>query len=86
VPASAHSCRVMPDGRLMMMSGPFADDVGGPCPDFREFRRTPPAEQTIQPAAPTMRFTTGPIGPFTTGEIGPLTTFSNAPPATTRRR
>jgi len=83
-PASAEFCRVMPDGRLMMSSGPFADDVDGPCPYYLSSQPQP--QQAIQPAAPTMRFTTGAIGPFTTGEIGPLTTFSNAPPAVSRHR
>jgi hypothetical protein len=83
LPAVAQSCRPMPDGRLMMMSGPFADDVAGPCP---EFQGTPPPRQAIQPALPTTRFTTGTIGPFTTGDIGPRSTFSSAPTRATQHR
>jgi hypothetical protein len=101
LPASAH-CRLMPDGRLMMMPGPFADDVDRPCPQFGQFQSTPLSPQTTQPefrqfqsmpqttqpVAPTMQFTT-PMGPFTTGEIGPFTTAPIPPraaPEMTRRR
>jgi hypothetical protein len=87
LPASAH-CRLMPDGRLMMMSGPFADDVDRPCPQFGQFQSTPLSPQATQPVAPTMQFTT-PMGPFTTGQIGPFTTAPTPPraaPDMTRRR
>jgi hypothetical protein len=87
LPASAH-CRLMPDGRLMMMTGPFADNVDRPCPQFGQFQSTPLSPQTTQPVAPTMQFTT-PMGPFTTGEIGPFTTAPIPPraaPEMTRRR
>jgi hypothetical protein len=91
--ASAEAlCRtVLPDGRAIL-SRPMLEGnmlvcgfVGNPTSLLA--RRAP--------LLPSMRFTTGTIGPFTTGEIGPFTTgevgpfttFSNTPagPARTHR-
>lgn len=83
-PASAQLCRdITPDGRLSMLPGPRADGAGRPC---NTLFVAPTTQQRFRTVAPTMRFTTGEIGPFTTGEIGPFTTFSNSQPTAPRRR
>jgi hypothetical protein len=71
-------CRtVLPDGHIVL-SRPVLDGNALVC-------RTAPNAQTVMPrgsamaTAPSMRFTTGTIGPFTTGEIGPFTTGEIGP-------
>lgn len=82
-PAGAQLCRdITPDGRLSILSGPRADGADRPC---NTLMVAPTTQQRFRTVAPTMRFTTGEIGPFTTGEIGPFTTFSNSPTAPRRR-
>jgi len=81
-------CRVvLPDGRVIL-SRPVLEGNSLVCsPTFMS--------QGAAPTIPSMRFTTGTVGPFTTGavgpfttgtvgpfttgEIGPVTTFSNTP-------
>jgi hypothetical protein len=95
-PASADYCRIMPDGQLYLSTGPFAEDVSGPCPYYLDsyyypyYYYYPPADPQPQPqppqrAAPPAQFTT-PMGPFTTGQIGPMTTVPLSAPAIPRRR
>lgn len=91
---------VLPDGRVVL-ARPFLTGNGLACPSLTDIARM--TQHRPEPATlPSMRFTTGEIGPFTTGEIGPfttgeigpfttghigpLTTFSNSPPSMAAHR
>jgi hypothetical protein len=83
-------CRtVLPDGRIAL-SRPMLDGNTLVCRSG--FTVAP--RSSIVATMPSMRFTTGAIGPFTTGQIGPfttgeigtLTTFSNSAPAAAMHR
>lgn len=94
-------CRgVLPDGRVVL-ARPLFTAGGIACPSLTDIARM--TQHRPEPATlPSMRFTTGEIGPFTTGEIGPfttgeigpfttghigpLTTFSNSPPSMAAHR
>jgi hypothetical protein len=78
--ARADVCRQrLPDGRVILTLPP----PGVPCVGTHPLpmQRTHVAPSVVPSAQPSMRFTTGEIGPFTTGRLGPVTTFSNTVPA-----
>ena len=69
-------CRtLLSDGRIIL-SRPVFDGNGLVCRSIAAVPMTT-RQRSAEPTLPSMRFTTGEIGPFTTGEIGPFTTFSN---------
>lgn len=79
-------CRtLLPDGRIVL-ARPFMDQGELTCPGVTLPPMATAQRQFDATTLPSMRFTTGQIGPFTTGHIGPLTTFSNSPPAALPRR
>jgi hypothetical protein len=73
---------VLEDGRVVLIE-PVRTWDGLACPGVVAVPHRP---RTIGMVPPSMRLTTGPIGPFTTGRLPPLTTFSNSQPTTPLRR